>query len=96
MTYTQLVARVAYLSGYPKCVVRAILAKVPDALMEIPEGEHVRTPLGVFRMVRKPRRKVNLPGTSKKGALLRERLQMRLDAGGKLKKVVKAAKKAVT
>jgi len=95
MLYDHLIARVAILSGRPKVTVREVLSKLPTALMEIPEGDMVRTPLGVFQMVRKNRRKVNLPGSKKKRALLRERLQVRLGVSARLKKKV-SLKKPVT
>lgn len=85
MPYDHLVTWISQMSGYPKCAVRAILAEIPDALMEMDEGEFVRTPLGVFRMVRKVARLVNLPGSEKR-AVVKERFQVRLDPGTGLKR----------
>ena len=85
MQYDTLVSRIAYLSRQPELVVRDVLYVIPDALLDLTEGDKVRTPLGVFRMVRKIGRKVKLPGSDIQAQLV-ERLQVRLSAGVRLKK----------
>jgi len=62
MTYDKLVARVADATGQSPETVRDILYAVPDALVTLVEGEQVRTPLGVFRLMRRHARPVIPPG----------------------------------
>jgi nucleoid DNA-binding protein len=87
MQYDHLIARIAKLSGYPESIVRDILWALPDALLHLPEGETVRTPLGRFRMVRKAGRAIKLPGSEKKAQMV-ERLQVRLEPNKRLKKAI--------
>lgn len=84
MDYEHLLGQISKLSGYPKTIVREVLGAVPDGLLALKEEESVRTPLGVFRMVRKKSRKIRLPGSDQMGEV-RERLQIRMTAGKRLK-----------
>ena len=61
MNYEQLLAEVAKESGLNSEVVRRVLFHVPDALLRLPVGDTVRTPLGVFRMTQTQGRTVMLP-----------------------------------
>jgi len=49
MEYKTLLAKVARRSRQPVEVVRDVLWALPDALITLEEGDHVRTPLGSFR-----------------------------------------------
>lgn len=56
MDYQTLLAKVARRSRQPVEVVRDVMGALPDALITLEEGDHVRTPLGSFRAtVRKGR-----------------------------------------
>jgi len=61
MTYPALVTRVSELSGYPSEVVRKILESFPDALIALPEGERVLTPMGRFEAIRRAARLIRPP-----------------------------------
>jgi nucleoid DNA-binding protein len=61
MLYKHLVADIAAQTGLKPVVVKAVLSAAPDALMKLEEGEHVRTPLGSFRMTRRRPRTIKLP-----------------------------------
>ena len=61
MTYPDLVTRVSELSEQPPEVVRRILDALPGALVALPEGERVRTPLGSFEATRRTERLVRPP-----------------------------------
>lgn len=61
MTYKDLVKDIARRSGLSAKDVRAVLSATPDALLELEVGEHVRTPLGTFRMAKRQHRNIKLP-----------------------------------
>lgn len=49
MEYDTLVRKLARLSRQSPEAVRDVLFFMPDVLMDLEEGEHVRTPMGSFR-----------------------------------------------
>ena len=61
MHYQTLVERVAELSGCPEEVVREILFALPSVLAEMALGDMVKTPLGVFRVIRTKARIITPP-----------------------------------
>jgi len=61
MTYPELIADIAERTQVKPGIVKQVLGAVPDALLEMSEGEHVRTPLGTFRMTRREKREIKLP-----------------------------------
>ena len=61
MTYEELVAEVARRSGLTNDRVRAAINHLPDALLKLEEGDKVRTPLGVFIMMKTKERRVTMP-----------------------------------
>jgi len=61
MLYKTLMADIARRTGLSVRTVKAVLSATPDALLEMDEGEHVRTPLGTFRMTRREPRHIKLP-----------------------------------
>lgn len=61
MLYKQLIADIAAQTGLKPLIVKTVLSATPDALMKLEEGEHVRTPLGSFRMTRRQPRTIKLP-----------------------------------
>ena len=83
--YDTLVKRIAKSTGYPKSVIRDILMAVPEALMQLGEGNRVKTPLGVFRMTHRETRDVALPGTDQR-AVIDERLIVKLRPGHRLQR----------
>jgi nucleoid DNA-binding protein len=63
---------------------REILLCIPDVLMKLKENEYVRTPLGVFRLRRRNKKRVKIPNT-KKWAFVEEQLYVHFKAGKKCK-----------
>jgi hypothetical protein len=64
-------------------VVKEVLNALPFGFMDMPEGYWVRTPFGVFKMTRQKQRSIALP-TSKKLALVEEKLIVKLKSGKRL------------
>ena len=85
MTYEKLVEYVAKQAVLPQETVRAVLQALPDALILLKEGEQVRTPMGVFRNVKRAARNVRPPAGGKPVAIPPE-LVIKLRAGNKLRK----------
>jgi nucleoid DNA-binding protein len=63
MHYKDLVERVAAQAGLDVQVVRDVLFALPDILIGLDEGEQVRVPFGVFRMIKRPFRAVRVPSS---------------------------------
>lgn len=61
MTYPDLVTKVSELSGHPPEAVRKILEVFPDALVTLPEGKRVRTPMGRFEAIYRAERLIRPP-----------------------------------
>lgn len=61
MKYADFVKRLSEETHLDKDVVRVLLDKLPDVLMEMSVGEKVRTPLGTFFCEERPPKKVQLP-----------------------------------
>jgi nucleoid DNA-binding protein len=61
MNYEQLIVDVAKRAGLHTEVVRKVLFHLPDTLLQMEEGDDVRTPLGVFRMTSSKARTITLP-----------------------------------
>lgn len=86
MRYAKLLERVAELAGVDAEVVRRVLHVLPDAIMELDEGDNVRTQLGVFRLLReRPRRTKDPQG---RWTWSRERLVARIRPGERLRRTV--------
>lgn len=84
MTYDKLVTRLVQLTGLHSDVVKKVLVYLPDALMTLPDGGNVRTPLGVFRMVERKPRMVRLPDGATEAEVSRKRI-VKLRPGSRLK-----------
>lgn len=61
MRYDRLVEKVSEMSGVPRSHIKRVLRALPEALLDLQPEKTVRTPLGVFRGVYRPRRKSRLP-----------------------------------
>lgn len=84
MTYDDLVTRLARLSGLHSDVVKKVLIYLPDVLRQLPLDDDVRTPLGVFRKIKRKSRRITLPdGTTQ--SVVTEQTQVKLRPGSKLK-----------
>ena len=84
MTYKELVADIAKRSGQPVPIVKAVLAVTPDALLQLDDGELVRTPLGTFRMTKRNSRRIKLPDGPI--ASVGEKCVVRLKSGNRIKR----------
>jgi len=84
MRYEELVGRIAEQTGQDPETVKAVLFTLPDALLDLEEGGHVRTPMGVFRRIRRKPRTVKIPATQQ-DALVPEELIVRLKPGNRLR-----------
>lgn len=84
MLYGKLVARISEITGVNPEEVRAVLYAFPDVIMECEEDEQVKTYLGIFRVVRRKRKRVRLP--SGEWTFARERLHARLRPGKRLQR----------
>lgn len=85
MKYSDLVKKVAKAAGCKHTVAREVLFVLPDVLLDMEEGDSVRTQLGVIRMARRKARTVKVPGTDRT-AQVTEHLEVRLRPGVRLKK----------
>lgn len=61
MKYADFLKRMSEETHLDKDVLRLVLDKMPDVLMEMEVGEKVRTPLGTFFCEERPPKKVQLP-----------------------------------
>lgn len=86
MLYGKLVARISEITGVSAEDVRAVLYAFPDVVMECDEDEQVKTYLGIFRVVRRKRKRVRLP--SGKWTYAPERLHARLRPGKRLQRLL--------
>lgn len=83
MTYDELVIRLAHQTNLHSDLVRKVLYRLPDVLMELPVGDDVRTPLGVFRMAERKERPIILPD-GETPAVVSRRVTVKLRAGARL------------
>ena len=83
MTYDDLVALLARQTGLHSAVVKRVLVRLPEALLELPIGDTVRTPLGVFRMSRRKPRPILLPD-GETTAEVAEQVVVKLKPGSKM------------
>ena len=75
-----------YDEGVDGAAVKRVLHVFPDAVMECEEGGQVRTPFGVFRIVRRRRKRVRCPSGLWTHAA--ERIQARIRPGKRLQRQV--------
>lgn len=83
MKYQALVTHLSEQTGHARPVIKTILDALPEALLRLDEGDHVRTPLGVFRMSKRNSRDIKLPDGGGL-AQVNERLVVRLKPGFRL------------
>lgn len=83
MKYEKFVSKVAAQAGVSQEAVRDVLYVLPDVLIELDDGEEVRTHLGVFRMTRRKARTVTLPDR-KRTAQVPEAQIVKLRSGTRL------------
>lgn len=83
MTYDDLVTRIVQISGCPDTLVRIVIDSVPNALVDMEVDDQVRTPFGVFKMVRVKKKRTRLFGKNiwKEG---HERIYVRLRPGSRM------------
>lgn len=86
MLYRKLVERISAVTGISEDDVRQVLQALPDVIMECAEGEHVKTHLGVFRIVRRKRKRVKDP--QGRWTHSPERLEARVRPGKRLQQVL--------
>ena len=86
MLYRKLVERISVVTGISEDDVRQVLQALPDVIMECVEGEHVKTHLGVFRIVRRKQKRVKDP--QGRWTHSPERLEARVRPGKRLQRVV--------
>jgi nucleoid DNA-binding protein len=86
MVYSTLVSRLAEATGISEDNVRKILTTLPEVLMQDPEGEQTRTPLGVFTIIRRKQKAVRTPDG--KWSSAPERIQAKLKSGKKMQKEI--------
>ena len=86
MLYAKLVARIAEITGVSEEDVRKVLQAFPDVIMECEEGEQVKTYLGVFRIVRRKKKRVKDP--QGRWTFSPERLHARIRPGKRLQREV--------
>lgn len=83
MTYKELVTRLARQTGLHSSVIRKVLIRLPDVLLDLQPGDAVRTPLGAFHMFKRDSRPNMLPdGTP---ARISEMLIVKLKPGARLR-----------
>lgn len=84
MTYDVLVDELALRARVNPEVVREILFQFPGVLVQMGEGDSVRTPMGVFRMTRSRTRPILLPDRAT-AALVPSKLVVKLRSGSRLR-----------
>lgn len=77
MKYADFIKRMSEETHLDKDVVRAVLDKMPNVLMEMEIGEKVRTPLGTFFCEERPPKKVQLPNGKWSQAKKLQRVRIR-------------------
>jgi len=83
--YKHLVNEIAKRTGLLKRDIRTIMEALPDALLEIPLGAWVKTPMGVFRPhYTKPRTSVLPDGETE--VPVKEKIVVRLKPGFRLRR----------
>ena len=85
MTYNYLVAQVSEIAGHPPATVRDVLLSLPDVLLGLDEQDKVRTPMGVFRIMRRAPRNIRLPNGSAEVTVPSE-MVVKLKAGTRLRR----------
>jgi len=83
--YNQFVSHIADVTGLKPSDVKGVFLAAPEALMQLEEGNWVKTPLGVFRMTRRKPRRLLIPGTDQE-AMVDERMVVRLKSGSRLQR----------
>ena len=88
MKYDHLIEQVAKSLGLTQKTVRDVLFAVPDVLITLGEEEMVRTPLGVFRMMKRAARSVTPPDGASKIMSVKVPAEMvvKMRAGSRLRK----------
>lgn len=84
MSYDDLVADIAARAGLSTDIVKKVLFHLPDALLQLGLGNSVRTPLGIFRMMKHKGRKVMLPDQVRE-ATVPDRVVVKLRPGSRIK-----------
>lgn len=84
MRYSDLVLDLMETTGHDEDTVKDILLALPGALLQLPENELVRTPLGVFRLIRRKGREVRIP-TTMEPAFVKEEMVVKLKPGSRLR-----------
>ena len=85
MKYEELVDIICRMTDVHEEAVREVLHHIPDALLFLKEGDHVRTPLGVFKATHRRGRFVKLPGQDRQ-AKIPDEIVVKLRPGVRLKK----------
>jgi len=84
MNYEDLITDVAKRTGLHTEVVRKVFFHLPDSLARMGEGDTVRTPLGMFRVVQSKARVILLPDQESTAAVP-ARAVVKLKSGPRLK-----------
>ena len=87
MKYADFVKRMSEETHLDKDVVRMVLDKMPNVLMEMEIGEKVRTPMGTFFCEERPPKKVQLPNGVWSQAKKLQRV--RIKPNSRMQKVIK-------
>jgi hypothetical protein len=61
MKYSDLIQGLSERTGLTESQVRIVLEEMPTVLVQCPEGDQTRTPLGVFKAVIRQEKRVRLP-----------------------------------
>lgn len=85
MQYDELLSRLANATGVPKESIREVLYYLPDVLVCMQEGEITKTPLGVFKAVRK-RARLIVPPKQTKHFPVKEEIVIKIRSGLRLRK----------
>jgi nucleoid DNA-binding protein len=86
MTYDHLIAALAEATGQSQAAVRELMFILPDILITLEEGDMVRTPLGVFRMMKRGARHVTPPSGSRSRVKIPDEMVVKMRAGLRLRK----------
>ena len=87
MKYADFIKRMSEETHLDKDVVRVVLDKMPNVLMEMEIGEKVRTPMGTFFCEERPPKKVQLP--SGKWSQAKKLQRVRIRPNSRMQKEIK-------
>ena len=77
MKYSDLISGLVERTGLSEGQIRLVLEELPSVLVQCPEGDQTRTPLGVFKAIVRQEKKVRLPDGTWVTAKLQKQIKLK-------------------